>query len=249
MFHAATLLHDDVLDNAATRRGTPAAHAKYGANTAILAGDAMLAKAAEIVARPQDARLTGAFAQAIVQTASGEVAEFAATGKIPLPHSEYLAIITGKTAWVLRVACELAALRAGVRQELVDAAAIFGLELGIAFQIVDDALDISPPQTTGKPAGGDLREKKCTPLIRFYWESLAPQHASLFAEAFATGSFTKEELHNILCAMRGQGLDERTRALADAHLANSEKALALFPEGQYRDILALMPGYIRARTE
>ena len=249
LFHAATLLHDDVLDNAATRRGVAAAHIQFGAHTAILAGDAMLARAAGIVARLDDMRLGSAFAEAVVQTAAGELAEFAAMGKIPLPHSEYIAVITGKTAWALRVACEMAAIRAGAPPDLVAAAARFGLELGIAFQMVDDALDITPSRITGKPAGGDLRERKCTPLIRFYWESLAPEQAAAFAAAFAAGAFTDGEMRDILDAMRRQGLDERTRALADTHLACAEQALAIFPAGKHKDILGRVPEYIRARAE
>lgn len=248
LFHVATLLHDDILDCAATRRGAAAAHMVFGPVPTTLAGDALLATAAHMVARQGDARLTACFAEAIVHTTAGELAEFTHQGTIALPHAVYLEIITGKTAWALRASCELAALRLGAKAPEVAAAAAFGQELGIAFQIVDDALDIAPEEETGKPAGGDLRERKCTPLSRFYWESLSPADAESFAARFAAGSFSEAEVSAIIAGMRKQGLVERTRALAEEHLAKAQQALSLLPEGPGRDLLALMPEYVRTRN-
>ena len=247
-FHVATLMHDDFLDNAETRRGKPSVHVVHGPLMATLGGDALLAHAADMVARMDNTRLSRSFAQAVLQTATGEIAEFASQGKAGLSHEEYLAIITGKTAWCLRAACEIAAIRAGATDEAINAAASFGLELGIAFQMVDDALDIAPASETGKPAGGDLRERKCTPLVRFYRETLSPEEDARFAAQFTAGSFTEAELEQHTSAMRRAGLDTRTRALADEHLTRAEQALALLPPGSNRDILARIPEYIRDRT-
>ena len=248
LFHVATLLHDDILDCAAIRRGSAAAHTVFGPVPTTLAGDALLATAAHMVARQGDARLTACFAEAIVHTTAGELAEFTHQGDIALPHAVYLEIITGKTAWALRASCELAALRLGASEEEVAAAAAFGQELGIAFQMVDDALDIAPEKETGKPAGGDLRERKCTPLSRFYWEGLSPAEAAGFAERFAKGAFSDAELSGIIAKMKEQGLDERTRVLAEEHLARAQQALSRLPEGPGRDLLALMPEYVRTRN-
>lgn len=247
MFHAATLLHDDILDGADKRRGRAASHTVFGVVPTTLAGDALLAAAAHMVARQGDARLTACFAEAIVRTTAGELAEFTYQGDIALSHERYLEIITGKTAWVLRAACELAALRAGADEATTAAAADFGRELGIAFQMVDDALDIAPAEETGKPAGGDLRERKCTPLARFYWESLSKDEAERFAASFNAGSFSDAELAGIITAMRAQSLDERVRDLARGHLTKAEEALALLPQGPARDMLALLPDYVATR--
>ncbi len=246
-FHVATLMHDDLLDNAATRRGKPSAHTEFSPTEAVLGGDAMLAHAAKMVAGLDNTRLSRCFAEAVLQTATGEIAEFASQGDIDLSRETYLAIITGKTAWSLRAACELAAIRSGGSDDEIASAALFGLELGVAFQIVDDALDIAPSKTIGKPAGGDLRERKCTPLIRFYRETLSPEEDASFASKFKAGSFTDAEAEAIIKAMRKAGCDEKTRALAAEHLARATKALSALPAGAIRDTLALVSDYIRTR--
>lgn len=245
--HMATLIHDDILDNATTRRGVLAAHKVFTPTTAILAGDVMLAHAAKMVVHIDDTFIAQQFAEAVVRTAAGEIDEFTHLGDINLSYENYLDIITGKTAWNLRVACQLPARYAGATPEQVEAAAVYGLELGIAFQIVDDALDAAAESDTGKPSGGDLRERKCTPLTRFYYEALAPGEAAAFAEKFAAGSFSDAEVEAIVATMREKGLDKKTRDLAEPHLARAKEALALLPAGKERDLLAQVPDFIKNR--
>ncbi len=108
-----------------------------------------------------------------MRTIEGEMEEFDNLRNLDMRQEAYRSIITGKTAWMLRASCELGALRAGASGELVAAAARFGLELGIAFQMVDDALDFYPPEKTGKPMGGDLRGGKVTPPLLLYLETLS----------------------------------------------------------------------------
>lgn len=245
--HVASLLHDDVLDNATTRRGVLAAHTVYTPTVAILGGDVMLAHAAGMVARLGDPFISIQFAEAVAQTAVGEIDEFNNLGDAALPYEKYLAIITGKTAWNLRIACELPAHRAGAKEEEVRAAADFGLELGLAFQIVDDALDIAPSKDTGKPSGGDLRERKCTPLTRLYLDSLPAGEKAAFTEKFRTGSFSEGEIDAVIRTMREKGMDKQTRNMAEPHLKRAKEALARLPAGKERDILALVPEFIKNR--
>ena len=245
--HVASLIHDDVLDNATTRRGIVAAHTVYTPTVAILSGDVMLAHAAGLVSRIGNTHISVQFAEAVAKTAVGEIEEFNHLGDAYLSNDDYLAIITGKTAWNLRVACEMPAYYAGADEEQVKAAATFGLELGIAFQIVDDALDIAPSEDTGKPSGGDLRERKCTPLVRFYMDSLADNDARIFAEKFAAGSFSDAELDAIVRTMRALGLDKKTRELATPHLERAQKALACLPASKERDVLELVPDFVKKR--
>lgn len=245
--HMATLIHDDILDNAETRRGVLAAHKAFTPTTAILAGDVMLAHAAKMIAHLDDTFISHQFAEAVIHTAAGEIDEFVHLGDLDLSHENYLAIITGKTAWNLRIACQLPARYAGASPDQVEAAAVFGQELGIAFQIVDDALDIAPQSDTGKPSGGDLRERKCTPLTKFYVESLSPEEAARFAEKFAAGTFTEAELTAIITAMRAKKLDKKTRGLAEAHLEKARQALAQLPDNAERKVLELVPDFIKKR--
>lgn len=231
LFHTATLLHDDVLDNADLRRGQPAAHRLFGVTETILAGDALLASGNSMVAAYGDARLTAVAAEAIAQTAGGEILELERQGEIAADLSTYLEIVTGKTAWMIRAACEFGAIRAGAEADRIQAAADYGLNLGIAFQMVDDALDFAPSARTGKPEGGDVREGKCTPPLFLYHASLSVEDQETFARAFRERSFSDEAVTAVTTSIRAHGFDEQTRGLADSYLHKARKALDRLAEG------------------
>ena len=251
MFHTATLLHDDVLDNADLRRGQTAAHRRFGVAEAILAGDALLAGGNKLVAASGDPRLTSVAAEAIFQTAAGEILEIEHQGQIAGDLSTYLEIVTGKTAWMLRAACEFGAFKSGAEEARVRAAAEYGLNLGIAFQLVDDALDFSPSENTGKPEGGDVREGKFTPPLFFYHESLSQEERGVFARAFRERSFSDDEVRRVTHLVRERGYDSKTRAIADVYLDKARDALdkltAGLPASPERDILAGFIGHVRDR--
>lgn len=247
LLHSATLLHDDILDAANLRRGRPAAHTLFGNAATVLAGDALLALANSIVARYHDARLTECISEAIIQTATGEIVEIAHMRSTEHNHATYLDIISGKTAWMLRASCELGALRANASQENIIAAATFGHELGMAFQIVDDALDFAAGADTGKPVGGDLQEGKLTPPILLYRNALSEAERQLFDTAFQTGSFSDAEHERIATAIREQGFMEETRALAGEHLTRAHAALEPLPHGEEYVALEQMLVYVQQR--
>lgn len=249
ILHAATLLHDDILDNATLRRGKPAAHMLYGASSAVLAGDVMLAKALLMVSALGDTRLTACVAEAVMRTAEGEMAEFAKLRNTELSQEDYVAIITGKTAWMLRASCELGALFAGAQAPLAQAAADFGLELGIAFQMVDDALDFSPADHTGKPTGGDVKEGKITPPLLLYIADLPEKERVAFKRRFQENALDSEELEALSLAIYTKGYAQQTRELADKHLVLAQNALECFPESSERLILRQMLSYIQRREQ
>lgn len=249
LLHSATLLHDDILDEADLRRGTPAAHTVFGITPTVLAGDALLALANHIVARYGDSRLTACIAEAIIRTATGEIVEIAHMRSTSHGHDTYLDIITGKTAWMLRAACELGALHAGASETQREAAAEFGLELGIAFQIVDDALDFAERADTGKPVGGDLREGKLTPPILLYMEALPQDEREAFTHLFRNGQFDDKAVNDISADIRRRGIVEQTRALADEHLQRAAAALETLPQGPERIVLAQTLDYVRNRNK
>lgn len=231
LFHVATLLHDDVLDNAVLRRGNTAAHQVFGITKAILAGDALLARGNHVVAGYGEPRLTASTAEAIARTAGGEILELEHQGKLEVNLLQYIEIITGKTAWMIRTACEIGAIQAGATPDQIAAAVEYGLNLGMAFQIVDDALDFAPSEQTGKPEGGDVREGKFTPPIFFYWQQLAVPEQGTFAARFAEQSFTDEDVTAITRSIREQKLDDKTRDIADAYLQRAQSALEKLTAG------------------
>jgi octaprenyl-diphosphate synthase len=247
LLHAASLLHDDILDNSSLRRGRPTAHTLFGVPPVILAGDAMLGKALALVSALNDPRLTACMAEAVMHTAEGEIDEYANLRNPDLSHEDYLRIITGKTAWVLRASCQLGALRARADQQAVAVAADFGLHLGIAFQMIDDALDFSPASSTGKPRGGDLREGKITPPLRLCLDSLPEEERSAFNLGFRDNTLGAEELDQLAEAVFSRGFARRARSLADVHLDRARAALKLFPAGEGRDLLSEAVEFVRNR--
>lgn len=247
MLHAATLLHDDVLDNAASRRGREAAHLVFGRTRAILAGDALLAAANEQVAQHGDTALSRCFSRATVETASGEILEMDSLRNPELPLKKYLEIARGKTACLIAQACVMGALAAHAPSRHVEACEIYGHNLGLAFQLVDDALDFAPQSETGKPAGGDLREGKMTPPLRFYRQNLDEARRLEFDSHFAAGSFDEDHIEEICQCVRSEGFADKARSLADTHLENAREALATLPQAREKEILLKLTDYVRER--
>ncbi len=249
MLHAATLLHDDVLDDANTRRGQKTAHNVFDITSTILAGDAILASANAIVASFDDARLCHCFAEATQFTANGEILEIQYLRSLEQKENIYNEIILGKTAWLLRASCVLGALRAKASQEQLAHVATYGQELGIAFQLVDDALDFAPQEITGKPTGGDLREGKLTPPVRFYRESLSGSERTKFDVAFTQGTFSLDDAKQIGAEICRLGFDSKTRKLADSSIVKAMAALEHLPNGPEKNVLQEMTIYVQQREK
>lgn len=250
ILHTATLLHDDILDCAALRRGRQTAHLVFGRQEAILAGDALLALANRLVAEYGDPRLTWILSESILRTAAGEIMEIGATRRPDLGMERYLEIITGKTAYLFQGACQCGAVLAGADPALEEAALAFGLHLGVAFQLVDDALDYtSRPDATGKPEAGDLREGKVTMPLLLYLDGLPAAEREAFSTAFAAGSLDEAGLALHLGRIRAAGLPEQTRQAARDYAAKAASALACFPPGPETALLAQILDFVLSRSK
>jgi octaprenyl-diphosphate synthase len=169
MIHMATLIHDDVIDHAATRRGRPTASAEFGNTASILTGDVLLSKAMAVLCRDGDIRIIRTVSEAVVELAEGEVAELATRGNFDLSEGEHFRILRLKTASFIEACCQVGAMVAGADEEVTTALGTYGHHLGIAFQLVDDLLDYSGDhKKTGKPQATDFSEGCATlPLILF----------------------------------------------------------------------------------
>jgi len=167
LVHLGSLYHDDVMDDASTRRTVPSVNARWGNLKAILAGDYLLARASEIAAS-LGTEVAGLLANTISRLCEGQVLELQAAFDMHRTEAAYLASIDGKTASLLATACRIGALAGELPREQIDALTIFGRSFGMAFQIVDDLLDVtSTDAELGKPAGHDLVEGTYTlPVIR-----------------------------------------------------------------------------------
>lgn len=247
LLHAATLLHDDILDNAENRRGRTAAHVVYGVTATILAGDALLAHGNAIVASFDKPSLCLCFSSATIQTAAGEILEMDSLGNPDLTHEQYLEIAKGKTGCLISQSCMMGALAAGADKVQAEKCASFGENLGIAFQIVDDALDFAPAKQTGKPTGGDLRECKMTPPLRLYRESLDPEQRRIFDDLFRQKSFSDAQAEKII--RDTASFVPEAICLADAFLENARRALDSLPASKEKTILMQLVDYVRNRSK
>ena len=231
LLHSATLIHDDILDGATLRRGKPAAHTVFGQAHAILAGDALLALANIMVASYGKPELTTCLSEAILRTATGEIKEIAHIRDVGLTREGYLDIITGKTACLIQSACQAGALLAGAGQAGVNAVADYGMNLGVAFQLVDDALDYtSPKEVSGKPRGSDIREGKLTLPLAFYLESLPASRRESFTKAFKENTLKDDELDSALAEVAAGDFAEKTRDIAADYLEKAGASLSGLPD-------------------
>ncbi|WP_419786809.1 polyprenyl synthetase family protein [Pseudodesulfovibrio sp.] len=249
LLHSATLLHDDYLDDAELRRGKVAAHIQFGRTETILAGDALLALANEMGARYGNARLSWLLARGIMDTAVGEIEEIEFSRNPSLDRETYMAIIIGKTARLIECACRCGAALAGATPEQEDAAGEFGLNLGIAFQLVDDALDYaSPTSETGKPEGGDLREGKVTlPLILLMEEDGAGSGELL--AGLRDKSLTEEQCKSVLDRVRAGKYADKTRAEAAVFVEKAKATLTSLGESEAVTVLGQAADFVLTRTK
>jgi octaprenyl-diphosphate synthase len=248
MVHSASLLHDDILDNAVRRRGEQAAHLLFGVTETVLAGDALLALANKVVTGYGIVPLVACISEAIHQTAAGEVLEIERMRQPSLRQEEDLEIIIGKTGTLIQTCCESGAILAGCGEERQEAAKRFGLNLGIAFQMVDDALDYSSPeQRSGKPHGGDLREGKLTLPLIFFLQSLDAGSREEYLAKVKERTLTDGEHEWIVDQIERLRLGERTRREARTYLDRAREALDQFPPTPEKDLLGQLLEYIQIR--
>jgi octaprenyl-diphosphate synthase len=248
--HSATLLHDDILDGATMRRSRETAHKLFGVTPTVLAGDVLLALANRLAADYGDARITHSLAEAIMGTATGEVREISAARNAGLSREDYMEIITAKTALLFHCACRCGALAAGAQEDLIEAAAGYGLNLGISFQLVDDALDYSaPPDVAGKPAGGDLREGKMTLPLMLYLDGLEDSARRELIARIEKGGLRDEEVADIVSRVEALGLPEKTRREAGMYADRARGRLAAFPESPEKTLMDNIVDFVLVRSK
>ncbi len=250
LLHSASLLHDDILDNAGLRRGEKAAHLVYGTSHAILGGDILFALANKIAAEYDIPALTYCLAEAIMQTATGEIKEIALLRNPAITRAQYMDIITGKTAYLLQVACQCGAIMAGADAKALENACEYGLNLGIAFQIVDDALDYSSAAgISGKPLGGDLKEGKFTLPLVFYLQELSGPRKTEVMDKLKTGTMDDQDIATIVVDIQAMGMDLKTRDEASLFIARARKSLDHLPATTDRDILSELLEFVLLRDK
>lgn len=229
LVHDFSLLHDDLMDGDTERRHRPTAWAAFGAGSAILAGDALLGLATQVLldvegpAGPRAARMLG---DAVQQLVLGQTQDLFFETRTDVGIQECLAMAAGKTGALLSCAAAVGAILAGGRPPLVDGLASFGARLGLAFQLVDDLLGIwGEPEVTGKPVLSDLRSRKKSVPVVVALSSGGPQAGELRRFLGSTHTPTEDELRAAADLVEGAGGRAWTAGQADRELADCERAL------------------------
>jgi octaprenyl-diphosphate synthase len=239
MIHTATLVHDDVLDNAAIRRHVPTVNAGWGNQSSILLGDYLVTHAFHLASTLDDVRACRLIGEATNRVCEGELQQGTERGNLTLTEEEYLDIINGKTAELTSCCCRLGALYSGADAGVVESLARYGRWLGMAFQIADDLLDlVGEERTTGKSLGTDVEQQKLTlPLIRLLHRAPADVNHRLQQILRSRGNHKRETLRPYL--MESDALSyARDRAEALAEEARAE--LECLPPSPCRSILATL---------
>ncbi len=239
MVHLATLIHDDIIDEAKTRRGNPTVNAVWGDKIAILLGDYYLAKTAGLIADVEDFRIDHLFSDTVATVCEGTILEIMTAGQIDLTIETYYEKIKHKTACLIAACSKGGAIVSGATAEEISALDDYGMNLGIAFQIIDDILDYTQDQSTiGKPAGNDLRQGMVTlPLIYALREQ--PQNGlSLQVQPLLNGAaYTEDDIQAVVTKVtQGEGI-LKAQADAQAYAEKARAALYHFPESKNRDVL------------
>ena len=245
--HTATLLHDDVVDGSSLRRGRDTANAVFGNEASVLVGDFLYSRAFQMMVRIGEGRIMEVMADATNVIAEGEVLQLMNCNDPDTDEARYFEVIRSKTAKLFEAGARVAAILAGADESAEAALADYGMRLGTAFQLVDDALDYSgAADSMGKNMGDDLAEGKPTlPLIHALREGTAEQRATI-RRSIENGGL--DDLEAIRQAIESTGALHYTERLAREQADAAVNSLAALPESAYRDALASLARIAVERT-
>ena len=246
--HTATLLHDDVVDESAQRRGRPTANLLWDNKSSVLVGDYLFARAFQLMVEPGNLRVLDILANASATIAEGEVLQLTAAQDLATTEATYLKVVRGKTAALFSAATESGAVIAGAREDQVKALFTYGDALGIAFQIVDDLLDYGGTAAViGKNTGDDFRERKLTlPVIKAVAKADATERA-FWVRVIEKGKQGDGDFEQAIALLTKHGAMEEARAEALDWAAKAQAALSVMPDHPLREMLSDLAAYVVAR--
>ena len=245
LLHTATLIHDDVVDQAPLRRGRPSANARWGDDASVLVGDHLYSKSFDLLVRDNDRAVMETLARATVSMTEAEVFQLDRKRSGVTSETDYVRIITQKTASFISACCRIGGLLGGIPHELLEALTRYGLDIGIAFQISDDSLDLVADQDRlGKAIGADLREGKRTlPLIAML-ERAKPQDAERVREMLRQHTLGPTEIEEIRGLVLEHDGVEYARDRAQAYARAAKRDLDVFRASEEREVLALVADFV-----
>ena len=239
LIHTATLLHDDVVDESATRRGQNTANELWGNAPSVLVGDFLYSRAFEIMVEPNSMEIMRVLSKATNQISEGEVLQLLNIRNAKVSRSEYFEVIEQKTACLFKAACQIAGILSESSEELITALGSFGMHLGNAFQIIDDNLDYkSDSSMIGKEIGDDLSEGKVTLPMIYALEQTTGKENKILTNAITEADASN--IDNIVDILVNVNAFEFSRNVAKEESIKALNSLKVIPESNYRSALKLL---------
>jgi octaprenyl-diphosphate synthase len=246
--HTATLLHDDIIDEATVRRGRRSVNSRWGNDITVLLGDFLYTKSMSMALSQDNLKILRLLSDVTLRMIEGEILEIERNGDLKVNPADHIDIIRRKTADLFAGCMRIGAILGEVGPEKEEALAAYGLDLGTCFQMVDDLLDFTAEEKTlGKPVANDLREGKLTlPMIFLLRRAGAPgiDKVSIVLEDRGFGRVSREEIVRLA---REHGALDEARGLAEQYAAAARRDLLVFDRSPYREALEALPNFILAR--
>jgi octaprenyl-diphosphate synthase len=247
LLHTATLIHDDVVDNADKRRGFWSINAVFKNKVAVLMGDYLLAKGLMLAVNGKDFEFLGVITNTVKRMSEGELLQIQKTRKLDIDESTYFRIISDKTASLLETCCSIGAMSATENKEYIEALRLFGESIGIAFQIRDDILDYEGNVSlTGKPVGGDIKEKKITLPLIYSLGKTPKSEAAKIIKIIKNGK-SNEKIKSVMEFVRDNKGIEYSLQTANSYSLKAKNALKIFPSSPSRIALEALVDFVTDR--
>jgi len=249
IIHTATLVHDDIIDEAKTRRGRPAANTQWGNSKCVLAGDWLYMQAFKIAVQERNFRILDTLIELTQQMVEGELLQMEKLGQL-ISLDEHFDLIFRKTACLFSVCMRLGAILGGATPAQEAAVGQYGHDLGMAFQIVDDVLDLTASEDVlGKPVASDLREGKATMAVIHALERCTAEERSKIETVLRRGAFNGVTHAEVLEILRRYGSLEAASARAAHYADSARKAICTFPDSEIKRALLWAPEFVVAREK
>jgi octaprenyl-diphosphate synthase len=249
IIHTATLVHDDIIDEAKTRRGRPAANTRWGNSKCVLAGDWLYMQAFRLAVQERNFRILDTLIELTQQMVEGELLQMEKLGKL-ITLEEHFDLIFRKTACLFSVSMRLGGILGGATVEQEAALGRYGHDLGMAFQIVDDVLDLTASENVlGKPVASDLREGKVTMAVIHALERCTVEERIKIETVLQARTFSEVTHAEILEILQRYGSLEAATARAAVYAESARKAICTFPDSEIKRALLWAPEFVVAREK
>jgi len=249
IIHTATLVHDDIIDEAQIRRGRPAANTQWGNSKCVLAGDWLYMQAFKIAVQERNFRILDVLIELTQQMVEGELLRMEKLGKL-ISLAEYLDLIYRKTACLFSVCMRVGGILGGADGDQEARLGQYGRDLGMAFQIVDDVLDLTASESVlGKPVASDLREGKATMAIIHALERCTPAERHQIQTVMRDRAFNGVTHADILGILNRYGSLEFASAEAGRYAKSARNAICVFPDSEFKRALLWAPEFVVAREK